>query len=299
MNKFASVTRGSRQLYYERREPEVAMANPPVAVYLSSYGTHIGMLEEIIADHNRRGIVTVAVDSYGNGKSGRSVDTADYSLAEHEADLEAILKRERIDKATIIGHSMGAMIALKFAADHSNNVEGLGLVSATYQPKETFEKNALRKITFKLVPIMELIEDFINKAYRITKGERAYYPNFKDDVFKRSDFRIWLELTAKRSRMETEAVRTQGKAVMQYDLREDLGRVSAPTQLIHGSLDFLVPPQTVGYLRRNIPGARDITPVIIDGAGHGVITQKPREVIKALDGLLKQTAYHGRLRPRA
>ncbi len=300
MEKVASITRKGRRLSYERREPEVAMADPPVAVYLSGYGTPVGMLDEIIAEHMQRGILTVAVDSYGNGKSGRSMDAADYSLAEHEADLEAILEQEKIRKATIIGQSTGAMIAMKFAAGHPNSVEGLGLISATYRPKETFERTLLRKAEFKLAPvILEPVENLINATYRLVKGENGYCPDFGIDVFKRGDFWIWLELSAKRSRTETEAVRVQGKAVMQYDLRGDLENISAPTQLIHGISDFIVPHQTTEYLHKDIPGARGFPPVIIGGAGHGVITQKPREVIKALDRLFEQPTYQGRLRPRA
>ncbi len=301
MKKVTSITRKGRRLSYERREPEVAMANPPVAVYLSGYGTPVEMLDKIIAEHRQRGIITVAVDSYGNGKSGRSMDVDDYSLAEHEADLEGILEQEKMRKATIIGQSTGAMIAMKFAAGHPDSVEGLGLISATYRPKKTFESTLLRKIEAKLAPvILEPVENLINAAYRLVNGENEYCPDFGSGVFKRSDFRIWLELSAKRSRTETEAVRVQGKAVMTtYDLRRDLEKISAPTRIIHGISDFIVPYQTAGYLHRNIPGARGFPPVIIGGAGHGVVTQKPREVIKALDLLFEQPAYQGRLLPRA
>jgi pimeloyl-ACP methyl ester carboxylesterase len=69
-----------------------------------------------------------------------------------------------------------------------------------------------------------------------------------------------------------------------------LSRIRAPTLIVHGTRDRIIPARAAGVLARKIPGARV---ELIEGAGHALVLERPQEVteralrfIGAHDGLL-------------
>jgi len=69
------------------------------------------------------------------------------------------------------------------------------------------------------------------------------------------------------------------KACDGFDLRGRLGDVEAPTLIIAVSDDKLTPVKWAEYLRDNIKGSRL---VVIEGAGHASMLEKPKEFNEAL-----------------
>ena len=67
----------------------------------------------------------VAYDLRGRGESDKPA--TGYSLAQHGADLRALLDRLGVTRPVIFGHSLGAHIAVRFAAHHPERVERLVL----------------------------------------------------------------------------------------------------------------------------------------------------------------------------
>jgi pimeloyl-ACP methyl ester carboxylesterase len=68
----------------------------------------------------------VAYDLRGRGESDKP--DKGYSLAIHGEDLEALLDQFKLKKAILVGHSLGAHIALRFAATRPQRVERLVLI---------------------------------------------------------------------------------------------------------------------------------------------------------------------------
>lgn len=68
----------------------------------------------------------LAMDLRGRGRSEKPA--AGYSLESHTRDIRCVLDDLRIDRAVIMGHSLGAFIGLAFAARHPDRVEKLILV---------------------------------------------------------------------------------------------------------------------------------------------------------------------------
>ena len=78
-------------------------------------------------DHN-----SLAVDLPGHGRSGGS---AFATIAEASAWLALLLDRLQVDRARLIGHSMGALIALETAAKVPDRVERLALLGGDARGK--------------------------------------------------------------------------------------------------------------------------------------------------------------------
>src|SRR5262245_22952166 len=70
----------------------------------------------------------IAISHRGHGESDRP--PTGYSYRDMSEDLRALLDALGIERAIVVGHSMGAMVAMQLAADHSERVAGLVLVGA-------------------------------------------------------------------------------------------------------------------------------------------------------------------------
>ncbi|GKY88440.1 alpha/beta fold hydrolase [Sinisalibacter aestuarii] len=70
------------------------------------------------------GLRTITVDARGHGDSGRPTDPAAYG-AEMANDVLRVMQARGVERAHIVGYSMGAETALKFAADHPEKVLSL------------------------------------------------------------------------------------------------------------------------------------------------------------------------------
>jgi pimeloyl-ACP methyl ester carboxylesterase len=72
----------------------------------------------------------VTFDGRGNGRSDRPADAAAYSDHEFVADAVAVLDATGVDRAVVVGLSMGGGWALRLAAEHPDRVEALVLEGA-------------------------------------------------------------------------------------------------------------------------------------------------------------------------
>ncbi|MBV9795955.1 MAG: alpha/beta fold hydrolase [Actinobacteria bacterium] len=72
---------------------------------------------------------TVRFDARARGKSGRS---ADYSAAGAVDDIERVIEATGLDRPVLVGWSLGATLAVRYAARHPEQVAGLVLVDGAY-----------------------------------------------------------------------------------------------------------------------------------------------------------------------
>ena len=96
---------------------------------------------------SEKGFFVVVYDQRGSGRSG--IDTAaKFTYDEAINDLLALYRLHELNKATLIGHSFGGSIAIKFAAKHPDRVNRLVLVGAPIIFQQTFTaiRNHCRRI---------------------------------------------------------------------------------------------------------------------------------------------------------
>ena len=63
----------------------------------------------------RRGYRVVAFDARGHGVSGAPADSSAYEYSDLASDLDAVVEGVGIEQAVLVGHSMGAATAARFA----------------------------------------------------------------------------------------------------------------------------------------------------------------------------------------
>src|SRR6266511_1698347 len=144
----------------------------PFALLLHGIGNY-GRYWDFFADAVARRFRLVAPDARGHGNSGKPADA--YAAAEFVADAVAVLDALAIDRAVVVGHSMGGTHAIRLAATHPERVTKLVVVDAG---PEALRDGAERARRLSL----ERPEFFADTDDALTYIRRTS-PGYSDDVY--------------------------------------------------------------------------------------------------------------------
>ncbi|KPJ78955.1 MAG: hypothetical protein AMJ54_01135 [Deltaproteobacteria bacterium SG8_13] len=127
---FTEITAGGRSIHYVA----AGQHDAPLIVMIHGTPGSWHAYAELMTDESLLArAYLVAVDRPGFGKSGRGGIVA--SIEQQAAFLQPIIERESIDRrAILVGHSLGAPIAVRLAMDYPKLVSGLVLVAPSLDP---------------------------------------------------------------------------------------------------------------------------------------------------------------------
>lgn len=189
---------------------------------------------------------TIALDYRDVGDSDPVTDP--YTLSDLADDTAAVLTALQIERAHIIGISMGGFVALLTAIRHPQRVEKLVLVatSAGGSAQVPVSQEMMTMLT-QPDPQLEIGERMRRTYARITAP--GYFESHPDD---------WDRMTenARYRPQSREAYFRQLQSGGTYDVSGQLDQVQAPTLVVHGELDPLALPENGRYLAEHIKGAK-------------------------------------------
>ena len=141
---FATTSLSAQQLYQESYGND----NAPALIFLhggpgyNSAGFEIGAAEALAA----HGYRVVVYDRRGTARS--KVKKAAYTFEEASKDLKKVMKQQGLQKATLLGHSFGGAVAIRFAREYPEMVENIVLIGAPLDYPATFVsiRNACREV---------------------------------------------------------------------------------------------------------------------------------------------------------
>ena len=191
--------------------------------------------------------------------TGKKPDIA-YSLADMAADAIGLLDALGIDRAHIVGASMGGMIAQVVAAIYPSRVLSLtSIMSTTGNPAvPSAQPEAMAVLTNRPTTTdTDTLVAFLVNAARVI-GSPAY-PSNKDRLITR------VRSDLARSYSPTGYLRQMAAIMASGDRRPQLASITAPTLVIHGDADPLVSVEGGRDTAANIKGAEL---KIIPGMGH-------------------------------
>ncbi|MGF6770176.1 pyruvate dehydrogenase E2 component (dihydrolipoamide acetyltransferase) [Paraburkholderia sp. GAS199] len=207
-----------------------------------------------------------ALDLPGHGESGKSVESG--SADELAASVIAFMDDRGIDKAHLIGHSMGALIAMTVAATAPARVASLALIAGAGLGKEINQayidgfaqgsnRNALKPHLAKLfadpsLVTRQLVEDIVK--YKRLEGVQEALGKIAAAAFVGGEQRA--------------------------GYRERLAQLAPRTLVIWGAQDQIIPASHAQGLQG------DIRVHVLDGKGHMVQMEAASEVNRLLDDFL-------------
>jgi 2-succinyl-6-hydroxy-2,4-cyclohexadiene-1-carboxylate synthase len=220
----------------------------------------------------------VAIDLPGHGRSSVPDDPERYGLSRFSEDVATVLDELEIDRATILGYSMGARAAMRFAITNLDLVAGLILESASPGISGESERAERRQADCALADSIERdgIDAFVNhwEGLSLWDSQRS----LADET--RAALRA--QRLSGNPKGLANSLRGAGAGVDEPVL-DQLGELSIPALLIAGELDARY-VHNATTLAAALPDARV---VIVPGAGHAVHLERPvdfeREVLAFLN----------------
>ncbi len=205
------------------------------------------------------GFFVIRFDNRGLGLSGpETPDEAAYSLSDMGDDGVAVLDALGIERAHVMGVSLGGMVVQTMAIDHPERFRTLiSVMSTTGDPDVGQSSDAAReRIMAKPATSRQEYIDGHLAGLRIWgspgKVDEVEHAEFAGRAYDRA--------------FRPEGVGAQMRAIMGGGSRtEALGRLEIPTLVLHGSADTLIDPSGGRRTAEAIPGARFVE---IEGMGH-------------------------------
>jgi pimeloyl-ACP methyl ester carboxylesterase len=213
---------------------------------------------------------TIALDQPGFGKSEKKMDYP-YSIDTNAKIVIALLDYKKIDKAFIVGNSMGGEVAAYLAIHYPERVEKLVLVDAAGALKVPHTCGVPQLAWLLGKPIYSMSVSIGSNDLHAADPERIQ-PNIATAIFKSDE---WWGMR--------EAWRDDFADIIKLDLKPELKKISAPTLVIWGSQDPLLKAHHKWMFWERIPGSELL---IIKGGDHTPQLSKPREFEAAVDGFL-------------
>ena len=226
----------------------------------------VWILQSRYLAHHGYGVL--ALDLPGHGRSAAPALTRIEDMADWVAGtIEAAGARQ----ASVVGHSMGSLIALECAARHPARVAKIALLATAYPMKVSDE---LLTATRDNEP---LAQDMVNIWSHFGY---AQYPNNPGPGF-------WVlgETLRLMQRQKPGVMHVDFSACNAYAGGADAAaKVGCPAMFVIARRDAMTPARSAQAFAQTVKGARIVG---IDGSGHDMMAEKPDDVLDALVGFLK------------
>ncbi len=197
----------------------------------------------------------IAVDLMGHGQSEIIIPATSITIKLYAEFVNSFLEALNIEKATLIGQSLGGAVCLSFCLLFPEKVQCLGLVNT----------GAKLGVDPTLLSLMRRdFREVLKMGFENTLGQK------RKTVEKRDTSWVISEML----KTDPAIGLADFEACNKFDARDQLSQIAKPTKIIGGSEDILTPPWYQQYLHKKIESSEL---KIIEGAGHFSMIEKPKE----------------------
>jgi pimeloyl-ACP methyl ester carboxylesterase len=237
-------------------------AGPPVVLLhgIASSSVTFENVVPLIGDRHR----AVSIDLLGFGGSPAPED-ATYTIEEHVAALRRTLRTLGLRRFVLVGHSMGALIATRYAATRRRDVTRLVIVSPPVYvtPAEI------------AAPLDRAAMDGYLRLYEFLRANKQFTIRAAAGLARLSPIKNLLDVNEKNWNA---FVLSLEKSIESQTTVSDLVQVAAPIHLVYGTLDPLLHPSGL----RIVENLRGVTAHRVQGVDHVIRPRMARVVATAI-----------------
>jgi aminoacrylate hydrolase len=258
-------------LYYEtcgdRRKPPVMLISG-----LGGAGASWGAQTARFA----KDYFVVVPDHRGTGRTTRATDG--YTIAQHAADMAALIEHLELGPTHIVGTSTGGAIGQLMALDHAETVRSVTMASSFARADDYFRREfALRR---KLVA--ESDAQTIFNAYALFLFAPRYISKNPERVA------AWVERASGSHPFEREIALKRIDMILAHDALSRFAAIRQPVLVLCGDHDFCAPPHLSEEIAQAIPGSQF---AIFEGGGHFIdVEQEERFFVTVRSFIDRQPA---------
>ncbi len=247
---------GEIELSYDR-----AGDGPPLLLIMGMSGTKHHWGEPLLGEL-RRDFDTIVYDHRDAGDSTKTGEP--FTIAELAEDATGLLQALELDSAHVMGISMGGMVAQELTLAHPDRVRSLTL-GCTYCGGE----GSLLSSESLMRRLAEAMSSGDRERAIRTAWEVNVSPSFAADE---DAYATFLQ-NGLRYGVPVPVIMEQMRAISGHDTSARLPEMRAPTLVVHGTLDEMLPVQNGHMIADLVPGSRL---EIIDGVGHLFFWEEPQ-----------------------
>ena len=228
----------------------------------------------------------VYFDHRGNGRSSRG-NPLQYTLDENVEDMEALRRYLGLGPIVSIGTSYGGMVALAHAARYPDSVSHLiAVVTAAHGG---YLKRAREIVAERGTPEqVAMLDDLLLGKVDTPAQLRRYFEVMGSLYARRYDPALMGDGLVRAILAPEPLNRAVGPGgfTHTFDLRPELGRITAPTLIVGGRHDWICAPEFSEEIHRLVPGS-DLR--IFEDSAHAVGGDEPENFLDAVAGFLVHT----------
>ena len=221
------------------------------------------------------GYQAIVADNRGTPPS--PVPPGPYRLADFAADTASLIGTLGQGACTVVGASLGAMVAQELAVRHPELVHAVALLG-TRRRADTFRQMLARAAVERMLATAP-----VGHADVVAQLTQMFGPGTLADDQAVAD---WSELI-RRFPVRGHGPAAQHEAVMNAGHSDSLSRIGCPCLVMAFEADVVTPPACCREVAEAIPGCQYVE---ITGAGHLGFLERPDAVNSALTGFLAATA---------
>ena len=207
------------------------------------------------------------------------------TLADYAADIAELLDRLQLDRAHVLGISLGGLIAQRFALEHPGRIDKLVLVSCT----DRFSPYLMRIVGLLGHSLRRLPRAAFVQTMELLGTAPLYLDANVDEIDRMARERV-------RAGVPARAMGDQLRCLLRSEVPAEHYKIAAPTLVVAGEHDALIPNCYAKLMASKIPDSRF---ELIAGAGHNPIVEAPDAVIPIITRFLRErTAPQAQAPPR-
>lgn len=243
-----------------------AVSGTPV-IFLHGYTDSWYSFEKVML-HLPPSIHAYSLSQRGHGLSSKPGNG--YAPEDFSADLNAFMEQLHIPEAIIVGHSMGSLVAQRFAIDHPERTNGLVLIGAIASVRNNMGLMEFSKI-------IETLNDPVDSVF-------VY--EFQKSTLAKDIPGMELHTFVSESRQVPASIwKAVMKGMLTADYVQELKKVKAPTLIVYGDKDAIIPASDQDTLTSTISNSLLVT---YKGAGHGLHWEEPERFADDLLGFINK-----------
>ncbi len=188
------------------------------------------------------------------------------SVGELSDDIDSLRKTLGLERVTLLAHSFGATIALRYAVEHPANVKRLILVSAGPSVENPYEgeKRIVKKLSKVEMAAYRSGEGGTGATKPCDRVRMRYsvlYPYYFHKrvpyEFDRGVYTVYFDALSKKEALASDS--------SSLDFRADLSDIKVPVLVVAGRHDLVTPPDQSFQLANGLPQSRL---VVLEHSGH-------------------------------
>jgi pimeloyl-ACP methyl ester carboxylesterase len=226
----------------------------PAVILIHGFGASLQTWDAWAPALSRRWRV-VRLDLPGSGLSLPD-PAGDYTDARSMQVLLALMDHLGLQRASVVGHSIGGRMAWRFAASHPERVDKLVLVAPDGFSSPGFDYGKAPEVPIVLGWVRQVLP---KPVLRMNLAPAYADPDFLTDALVTRYHDLLLAPGARQAMLD------RMRQTVLVDPRPLLAQVRAPTLLVWGERDAMIPLSNAADYRKALPGARL---VVVPGVGH-------------------------------